>query len=410
MTSDQFSLEPRDFPLCLASPQCPAPQQAACRTLFDHLAVRAEGDVAATAELLAVSDSKAVVQRARPELLARIQALTAAHSQAKAALHRVEAYLRGGGSKAARRVVTEIDAEYAQDGAHRRSRRLLPGRWTAEVVIVAAALFDTVFLGNLFRFLINADPSTAAGRFALVVAYVPGLGLAAGLVLTGLWLGRSVERYRDRRDCRSGDTVPPPDWVLPLALAVLTLTTVGVAAWVRPRFLQIGAGDAQVVPTWVVILLLVALSITAIAAKIVATNSHADTVDEADRRRRRADAAEEKLLAAAERAVLLQEQRWQELRESVFVVISNVEDLWTAVARHCGPVVLDAEPGQRKSPTAEDLAPLVRHTPVPPPAFGPILNAYLALSQHEPTATRDDLKRLQIRVGDQVAPPGDHHA
>jgi hypothetical protein len=133
-------------------------------------------------------------------------------------------------------------------------------------------------------------------------------------------------------------------------------------------------------------------------------------VDEADRVRRRADAAEEKLLAAAERAVLLQEQRWQKLREAVFVVISDVEDLWTAVARHCGPVVLDAEPGHRKSPTAEDLAPLVRHTPVPPPAFGSILNAYLALSQHEPTATRDDLKRLQIRVDDQVAPPGDHHA
>jgi hypothetical protein len=117
--------------------------------------------------------------------------------------------------------------------------------------------------------------------------------------------------------------------------------------------------------------------------------------------------ADEKVLAAAERAVLVHEERWQELRESMFAVISDVEDLWTAVARHCGPVVLDDEPAGREGPATGDLAPLVRHTPAPAPAFGPILNAYLAHNQHEPTASRTELERLRDGLVSQRAPRGD---
>src|SRR4051794_16309981 len=67
----QFSLEPRVFPLCLASPQCPAEQQTRCRNLFDHLSAQSTDNALAMSHLLAVLDSRGVMERAQDKLAVR---------------------------------------------------------------------------------------------------------------------------------------------------------------------------------------------------------------------------------------------------------------------------------------------------------------------------------------------------
>jgi hypothetical protein len=407
----QFSLEPRAYPLCLGSPQCPAEKRSTCRCLIDHLAEQARGDAVATAHLLAVNDSKGVIDRARRELSSRGDALVAASSAAEAGLRRLDTFLRQERIIAACRAQIPIAARHEADGAHNRRQRLLPKRWIPDILIGLAAVFDTLFFSNLFRFLLNVDTETPWGRVATLVSYIPGAVLAFSLLITGLWLGEAVELWRIRRSgWPDAERAPRPEWFLPLGLLLLVLTTVGAAAWARPLFLQplveasdrLGTAPGEStggIPTWVIVLLLLMLTVTAIATKVMARNSYADDAEAAEKLQRETQEKYTALLTTAEQSVLAHEQRWQDFRGSVYAVISDVEDLWAAAAWHHGADV--TEPRERWE---NYLAwRLVQHTPYPPPAFGAVLSAVDTLRQYPFDPPKSKLKELTAQADEQWA-------
>ena len=424
--SGQFSLEPRAFPLCLASPQCPTEQRATCRCLMDHLAAQSRDDATATAHLLALADSRAAVNRVRTALATGSAQLREADKNARGALRKCDGFLGQGKILEARTAITTLSERHHADGPYDRRQRLIPGGLaTARVLIVLAAVFDTAFLGQVFGLLISAPADGRLRALFTVIAYLPGAVLAGALLLAGTWLGEAVERWRDARDGRpKAHAVPRAFWILPIGFLLLVLFTVGTVAWARPQFTQRLAEAAELlqtttnrvgappqegagfVPSWVVVLLLLMLSLTAIAATVVESNSYARWAESADKVLKTAAKSGEELIAAAEEKVALHEQRWAELRGQVFTLISEIEDLWQAAAKHCGSGVGAADSGAHTDgPIGGNSAPLVRYTPFPPPAFGTVLDAGLTLERFSPDTNREHLRELTSTLRSHWATP-----
>lgn len=396
--SQQFPLEPRAFPLCPASPQCPADGGKPCRGLFDHLELQARGDAVATARLLAVVDSQQVVERAADRLSNAGDGLISAAGAAEGAVARLRTFVREGRIGRPLRRVAEVQEQQAADGAFDRSRRLLPGRWTAEVLIGLAALFDTLFFGSLFSFLINIDDRDVVGRLLGLVAYVPGFVLAASLLVAGLWLGEAVERHGVRRTERhDAARTPAPEWWLPLGFLSLVLITVASVAWLRPQFVTLTGGSGEdLIPSWVIMLLLLMLTVTAIAAKVAAHNSYAAQRADAERERDEARAEYQRLRDAAANELAGQQQRWRELRDVTLGLLSAMEDLWAAVARQYDGAV---EPPVRVAPRddvalTDAVTALAQHVPYPPPSWGLLLGAAATADSYAPDRLRDVLDEL----------------
>ncbi|WP_322747081.1 MULTISPECIES: hypothetical protein, partial [unclassified Frankia] len=209
--SRQFSLEPRPWALCTASPPCPAPGAPACRCLTDFLAQRAEDDPQGTAHLLAFRESAEVVRSARPGIEQALRTLIEAATATDSALRALATFVRQEQIVTTRRQAARVEARYADDGPHDRRRPLRMPRFLslsalAMVATLLVALFEVWFLGRLFRYLTGVGDSVASIEYWL--SYLPGVGLALLLFWTGHLLAEPVVIWRRRRAGWT-DTEPP---------------------------------------------------------------------------------------------------------------------------------------------------------------------------------------------------------
>ncbi|WP_239336230.1 2'-5' RNA ligase family protein [Frankia sp. CiP3] len=410
--SRRFSLEPRPWALCAASPPCPAPAAPACRCLADFLAQHAEDDPQDTAHLLVLRESAEVVHSARPGIEQALRTLITAATATDSALRALATFVRQERILATRRQTARVQARYADDGPHDRRRQLRVPRFLslsalAMAATLVVALFEVWFLGRLFRYLTGVGSSVASVEYWL--SYLPGVGLALLLFWTGHLLAEPVVIWRRRRAGWTDAEPPWPEWRVPGALAVAVLALIGMAAKARGDFLTTagrlsnelsqngGASGGASGPylTVVVVFLLVMLSVSPIVMKIAIHNPDADSANDAAAELAAAEDDYHRLRQEAENALAVQQDAWAGLRGLIWSTYSAVDDLWVmAGLRFSGLLPPSGQPLDPEPPDGKMSAGLLARTPRTPPAFGYVLHAAHNLGPYSPASAVDRLNKL----------------
>ena len=248
-------------------------------------------------------------------------------------------------------------ARHANDGPEDRRRRIFRP-WMVWVVLLAAAVFDAAFVGNLMQRILGVGP----GDPLYYLAYLPGVGmalclLAAGTVLAEnlyrrrLWLTRRPRRdrlnpwlvvrraawwWREERQERRPDELPWFRITVPLVFAGLTVGLLGVIAYIRA--LQAGALFADLrdlQPAFVVLLLL--LSISAIAVKVLAHNPCADSSEAATKGLTRMSSQVERSTTTARSAVA---DAVKSANRLVTTIINAESEARSTVERACAQMMV----------------------------------------------------------------------
>ncbi|ADP80321.1 hypothetical protein [Pseudofrankia inefficax] len=414
MTTEQFSLEPRPYPLCMAGATCSAPGGRPCRALCDFLADKIRDTPAATASLLALNESAEIVGRARPGLEGGLAELSRAETETTRGLERLATFV------ARRRIAAAVAADrrvaerYASDGPYDRRRRPWWHSWLPVLAVVVAGVFDAWFFGKLFGYLGNTKPHGLWSHLQYWIGYLPAVVLAVALYVTGQELARPVAIW-SRRRAWSGKQSPRPVWRVVVPFAVLLLSVVGVVAWVRASLLigvqQVDQSDTgvpagPVIPDWTIIVLLVTVSLSAIFIKISCANPDADSARDASRHLAATEKEYDELLSAARTALTRQVIAWEKLRGDLWWTHSAVNDLW-ARARAvfadlpAPPVARGARP---VLPDEEQVDGLLATIPGVPPAFGIMLHVEHAHGAHSPAPAMRRLEELIAQANQQWSP------
>ncbi|GAA3621668.1 hypothetical protein GCM10022223_43200 [Kineosporia mesophila] len=417
---EQFSLEPRLTPNCAASPLCGVQEACVCLSLNDHLSRETEGDVLGTAQILARRDSAEIVAKARADLQNQTRALVEAKTRAGATLSDLAWFLRTQQVRIAVEKAEETERRYAGDGAYNRRRRHAWPRWLPiDIVVVLIAVFDTWFIGTVFATVFDIDASTAAGKWQLPLAYLPGAVLVAALITTGVWLGESVARWREgRQGWADADTIPKVEWIVPGIFTAALFFTVFLIASARESFISAAANDeavlaggtspgASYISSDALIWLFTMITVLAIGVKVAHHNVHAESQAAADEERLRSEQTLQAVLGPARSATEAHELRWGELWEALASVVSSVNDIWSSedwFRRHRGT---PDQPGTQGPGSADAgaMAALTRSMPDPPPAFGPILHGWQALERSPWQESARRLEDLQREAENQATHP-----
>ncbi|MEX5635276.1 2'-5' RNA ligase family protein [Parafrankia sp. FMc2] len=407
----QFSLEPRPWALCAASPQCPTPGGTPCRCLADFLTKDAEDDPQGTAQLLAFRESAEVVGTARPNLEQALRNLLGVATATEAALRELASFIRRRQIVAARGQVARVEARYADDGPYDRRRHLHTPRWLplpaiSMIMTLLVSLFEVWFLGQFFRYLTGVGGSPSSVHYWL--SYLPGVGLAVLLYWSGHLLAEPVAVWRRRRAGWTDTGRPRPEWWIPLTLAGAVLATIGTVAWARADFLSrtnsladelagvsAGGGGGGRFLSVVAVVLLVMLSASTIVMKVAIYNPDAQSATEAAIELATTEEEYRQLRAAAEYALTAHQDAWIHLRGLVWATYSEIDDLWSMAGLRfpdlLPPVAQRPEP---EPPDAEISISLLRHTPRTPPAFGYLLHAAHTLGPCSPAPAAERLEHL----------------
>ncbi|GAB3150619.1 hypothetical protein GCM10027290_38450 [Micromonospora sonneratiae] len=249
----------------------------------------------------------------------------------------------------------DVVTRHARDGAEDRRHR--PGwlhPWLVWAMILASAIYDTVFFATAFRDMIDAPDNLLTIEYW--VSYVPGFAIAMALILSGSWLAVPLFRHRHRAERRplrrrltwkvllyrmfvawrpaderrSDDDLPWPSWVLPVAFTSLVLGVLGIWAWLRGGSLQQPGLRLPMVA------LLLLLTIAAIAFKASAHNPYADTARKAQQELRSATARYTLLEAQAREKLAAHAKSWQETHtvteEAAASARWRLMDAWAEIA------------------------------------------------------------------------------
>ena len=422
-TLDQFSLEP------VPRPPLPSvlggrgdPCREPCGSL-QQLLDKLDGDDALVARLLVMREVEDVVGRHRKELDAGCGTVIDTHGATQSALRELGTFRTMADPSAARRRVEAVEARHAGDGAEDRRRRRPWESWLPWAVIGGAAVFETWFFGQIFRYLAGVDASTSEGRIALIIAYLPGAMLAAALVLAGTLAGEWLGRRKHAREGRPEQDLPKPVSWLALPFVGVLLLIVGFLAWARAQFVE-RVGEAQAFlaqgaagtdggafPEWAVVLLMVTVTVAAIGVKAVSYNPFADSADAAAAELETALEEYASQCERVEQALVALEQAWDRLRGSLLSSLDAVQHRWVVLQRAWpadggpGP---DEFPSQRAVPPdnpvgeqavsglpeVDGLLVWLEQTPNPMPALGPLRHAWLVLSERPPDPLRARFREL----------------
>ncbi|WP_305787006.1 hypothetical protein [Symbioplanes lichenis] len=271
----------------------------------------------------AYSDGNAALDAAHAGIGPACDALARTYWAADQAVERLHHFIRSGGAFRAHRQVHRIDQRHAADGPEDRRRRPWWARdrvvWPA---VAVSACYDTVFLADILSQLLDLSGTAA------YVSYLPGVGIAVGLVVTAWLLATAYARRRLRaertlsralfgryfRRERKEDDLPWPMW----GLAVLFgLGFIGIlAVWARNRAVLSGMDpldwplDQLEYPIAGLLLL---LTLATVALKVIAHNPYADD-DE-----------------AARKAVTRVEKQTDELRAMATTKLAEHSVAWSAL-------------------------------------------------------------------------------
>jgi F0F1-type ATP synthase assembly protein I len=263
---------------------------------------------------------------------------------------------------------------HADDGPEDRRRRGFFKPWMVWVVLVAAAVFDASFVGNLTQRILGVGPHS----LIYYLAYLPGIGMALCLLAAGtflaenlyrrrMWISRRRRRepltpwrvlrrtlwwWREQPQIREPDDLPWYRVAVPMICAVATTGLLGVIAYIRA--LRAGAQFAalrELQPVFVILLLL--LSIAAIALKVLSHNPCADSAEEAQKGLERMSKRVERDTATARSAVTNAVKSANHLNT---LIVNAESDARSTVERACARLL--AERGHRNR-AGEIVLPLV---------------------------------------------------
>lgn len=414
MTTEQFSLEPRTYPLCMAGATCSAPGGRPCRALCDFLAEKIRDAPAATASLLAFNESAKIVEEARPGLEGGLADLSHAETETTRHVEGLATFVAQRRIAAAVAADRQVAERYVSDGPYDRRRRPQWHAWLPILAVAVAGVFDAWFFGRLFGYLGNTKPHGVLSHLQYWIGYLPAVVLAVALYVAGQELGRPVAIW-SRRRAWSGKQSPRPVWLVVVPFTVLLLSVVGVVAWVRASLLlgvqQVdqsddGVSTGPVIPDWTIIVLLVTVSLSAIFIKISCANPDADSAKDASRQLAATEKEYDERLSAARAALDRHVMVWEKLRGDLWWTHSAVNDLW-ARARAVF-VDLPAPPVARRArpvlPDEEQVDGLLATVPGVPPAFGIVLHVEHAHGAHSPAPAMRRLEELIAQANQQWTP------
>jgi hypothetical protein len=296
-----------------------------------------QAEIEAAALLRAFGEGNAALIAAQDGLNLACDAVVESAHHAATAIDAVATFTAVGSVARARRATTVVAERHAQDGPEDLRRRPMR-RWFVWATLIAAALFDASFVGNVMQRMLGVDGDSVAGR----LAYLPGLGLALCLLAAGTVLGEHLFRHRVRtsrravrerlnpwlllrrvlwhwrpeRETRQPDSLPWPRLTVPVLFTAAVLALLAAAAFVRAsqasgRFAEL----ADLRPAFVVLLLL--LSISAIAVKVLSHNPYADSEDRAKKAIRRAEWDAGALVRQARTRLAVHSRAWVRLQSAI---------------------------------------------------------------------------------------------
>ncbi|WP_214404719.1 hypothetical protein [Pseudonocardia lacus] len=268
----------------------------------------------------AAVDASGLLEDARPAVDAAVAAVREAEQGGVRAVDALERFVRGNRLGRARAAVDAVEERHRHDGPEDRRHRPRWARPLLWVAVPATALYDAVYFGEAFRFLIGLPetPENAADWVQYVISYLPGALIGIALMLAGFWLAEGLLRARshvERRPerpprrwravlRRRPDDLPWPVWWVALPFGALVVTVLAVFAVVR--------SDPAAAPTpFLFGMLLLMFTLTSIAAKVLDHNPH-----------RSADEAARRKLAAVERDL----RALEDARDAAFVALGRAND------------------------------------------------------------------------------------
>ncbi|MGH8905551.1 MAG: hypothetical protein ACRD0K_03305 [Egibacteraceae bacterium] len=340
-----------------------------------------------------------LLQRWGPELERRRTTVIAAHDAAQHSLIELRRLRTLGEAAEARSAVTAVEQRHADDGPEDRRHRLWPA-WIPWALVGGAGLFETWFFGQIFRFVNNVDTSTIPGRIGALIAYLPGLMLAATVALAGTLLGEPFARWKDRKEGRPTATGEPrPIWWVAAPFAACLLVVVGLLALARAQFLQGTAAEANLVPEWSIILLLLLVTVGAVVVKAVTHNPFAASAKRAERDLGRAYKLYQELQKEADRSLTELRLAWHDLLAMYLQVRDGVQNIavirlsaWPEQSRPLvdasvngvAPHAPRVKPADPLHSSVDDLLAGLERAADPQPALGLLVHAEQVLAQCRP--------------------------
>lgn len=257
---------------------------------------------------------------------ARVTRAAGAYAEAERAVEALEQLVTSTDARSAR---AELDtAEELFTGLPPAEQRA-PGRWAraaAHGIIGMIAIFDVWYFYNAFVNILQLPHTGAWGlRF---IAGLPGLAMAAGMVLVGKMLAGPIWRTVDEWRRPPGPADPPATrraaagrLCALLAFPVLLLSVFTLWAYLRPIY---EADPTAGFPAWAVAALLLALAFVGITAEVLVHSPYAQKVERARRRVGKIEAERDELQDAATAAIARLETCWRGLRNDGHGLISLV--------------------------------------------------------------------------------------
>jgi hypothetical protein len=238
---------------------------------------------------------------ARPRLDAATAELRAEEGASALTLHALNMFTQSRELADRRAGVTRIWARHANDGPEDRRRR--PGwvRWVQWPAVIAAGLYDTAFLAQVFLKLVDMNLSTNPASW---IALVPGAIIVVAFLVVAHWIGEAMVRarahserskIRDRllprmlaffqrageQRKREQDDLPWPRWPIALLFGLLVVSTMAIWAYIRAVQAQ---DEINELLNFAFAMLLLMFTLTAIAVKVISHNPYADAEKDAGRR------------------------------------------------------------------------------------------------------------------------------
>ncbi|WP_157984596.1 hypothetical protein [Lentzea terrae] len=281
-------------------------------------------------------DAEAGLAAAMSGVDAANQDLTDATARWRTALDKLGALLADRTVLIAGRARHRADRRHAHEGPEDRRYRPKAWTWALYISLAVASVYDTWFFAFMLRKLTNEqDP------ILRYLSYLPGVLIAAALLVSGTMLAKQVVRawsHRDRRtnreplvlkdvvkrvwlwrpesQKRDADDLPWAIWSIPLIFFVFVMVTFGIWANQRVRESRGGAAAVQY-PWYAVVMLFLLFTLGAIFVKIVEYNPWADSAARAEVEFKAGREVFEKALTEAEAAKRAHDPAWQRLRTTL---------------------------------------------------------------------------------------------
>ncbi|BAL92160.1 hypothetical protein AMIS_69400 [Actinoplanes missouriensis 431] len=266
----------------------------------------------------------------------------------------------------------EVLDDHRHDGPE--DRRSRPWWLAAPVVwgmILASALYDSYFFATTFQDALDLEENPSL--WETMVSYVPGVGIAIALIISGTLLASPWFRHRVRAErrpergplswrivfnrvfrvwrpdtqTRSETDLPWPSWPLPVFFVLMVSGVLGYWAWLR------GQGIRDDSLQWPLVALLLLLTMSAIALKAMSHNPFADRERASRRGLESATARRGTLEAAARTEVARCSAAWYHLEatteEAAAAARRCLTEAWAQIAE-------ERERHQRAGAIAPDFA------------------------------------------------------